>query len=144
LAPHKTAEQAAPDRPALGVDCALCAVFIFSRRACGTQQRSPRGVGTSLIWPQAGHPSFPLLHHWSRDRSQRCLSVKARRAVSSPAAAGRTPLRFPPWPPVSRRPGCSRAMNSGKTAATATSPGHCAEPTEANTGLRILESGQLW
>jgi ParB family transcriptional regulator, chromosome partitioning protein len=35
-------------------------------------------------------------------------------------------------------------MNSGKTAATATGPGHCAEPTEANTGLRILESGWGW
>ncbi|MBI3560501.1 MAG: hypothetical protein HY080_02100 [Gammaproteobacteria bacterium] len=34
-------------------------------------------------------------------------------------------------------------MNSGKTAATATSPGHCAEQTEANTGLRILESGRF-
>ena len=40
---------------------------------------------------------FPLLHRLSRDRSRRCLAVKARRAVSSPEAAGRpNPLRLFP------------------------------------------------
>jgi len=37
-------------------------------------------------------------------------------------------------------------MNSGKTAIEdghGDRPGHCAEPLEANTGLRILESGRL-
>ncbi|WP_156909229.1 hypothetical protein [Ottowia thiooxydans] len=34
--------------------------------------------------------SFPKFIAFSRDRSPQCLAVKARRAVSSPSAAGRT------------------------------------------------------
>jgi hypothetical protein len=113
------------------------AVALAARRGSGAQVLIGSVVGRSSV--------FPLLHRFSRDRSRRCLAVKARRAVSSPAAAGRTHPALVSLTASPRRPGCSRAMNSGKTAATtATSPGHCAEPTKAHTGLRILESGQFW
>jgi len=62
-----------------------------------SSQACPRHAGALAArpWvrrsPGRGRVSvFPLLHRWCRDRSRRCLAVKARRAVSSPAAAGRT------------------------------------------------------
>ena len=57
----------------------------------GTQGRSPRGVG--FVASPGRRPVIRLSLSFiadSRDRSPRCLAVKARRAVSSPAAAGRT------------------------------------------------------
>lgn len=83
----------------------------------------------------------------SRDRSPRRLAVKARRAVSSPAAAGRTNPCASSLTASPRRPGSSRAMNSGKTV---THDGHGDPPRSlrrthrSHTGLRILESGWFW
>src|SRR3569623_2533864 len=143
LAPRKTAEQAVPDRPAHHTDCALRAL-LPSSQACLRHAKALAARRWFVASLAVGRSSvFPLLHRWSRDRSRRCLAVKARRAVYSPAAAGRTNPARVSLTASPRRPGCSRAMNSGKTAATAISPGHCAEPTEANTGLRILESGRF-
>jgi hypothetical protein len=44
-----------------------------------------------FVADRAAFPALRLscLHRLSRERSRRCRSVKARRAVSSPAAAGR-------------------------------------------------------
>jgi len=149
--PCNAAEQALPDRPVLHAHFARCA-WCTSSQACPCWQAhagalaARRGSGAQvLIGSVVGRSSvFPLLHRWSRDRSRRGLAVKARRAVSSPAAAGRTHPALVSLTASPRRSGCSRAMNSGKTAARTTSPGHCAEPTKAHTGLRILESGQFW
>jgi hypothetical protein len=51
LAPRKTAEQVVPDRPAHIAVFALRASFTSIKACLGTQQRSPRGVGPSIIWP---------------------------------------------------------------------------------------------
>lgn len=141
LAPLDTAEQAVPDRPAHGADarCALVHLQLGVLAARGGARRA--AVGSSLPWPLAGLPSFPSFitdpatvaaGDWPSRRAGPC---PRRRLRAAPTAALVSLTASP------RRPGFSRAMNSGKTAATATSPSHCAEPTEANTGLRILESG---
>lgn len=82
-------------------------------RACALRLR---GVGAEGGRCLSSHLSFP--HHLVRDHSPRKGAVKARQAVSSPSAAGRTTpgassLTAPLRPLLG-----PRAMNSGKTVAT--------------------------
>jgi hypothetical protein len=115
--PCDTAEPAMPDRPSRLRRCAL--------RLRGVGVKGARCLFSCL--------SFP--HHLVRDRSTHGGAVKARQAVSSPLAAGRTTpsassLTAPPrallWP---------RAMNSGKTVATKPTGFFVPTPPEARRGL---------
>ena len=71
--PFDTTEPAAPDRPSRLRRCALSLAW---------GRREERAVACPAI--------FPEFHHLARDCSPRQGAVKARRAVSSAAPAGRT------------------------------------------------------
>ncbi|WP_366556921.1 DNA repair protein RadC [Serratia marcescens] len=106
----------------------------------GAEFTSPAAVKEYLRTKLASfeHEVFVVLFMDTRDRSPRPCAVKARRAVSSAAPAGRTnpalgsltaPVRALLW---------ARAMNSGKTVATG--PTGFLVPTAPNSrkaGLRI-------
>jgi hypothetical protein len=125
-----------------------------ARRSCVTRGRLPRGVGSShpwsSVWPStgsAGHPSHPAFiadpatvadAAWPSRRAGPCPRLRLR-AAPLPALVSLTARP--------RRPGYSRAMNSGKTV---THDGQGGQPRslrrthQNHTGLRILESGGFW
>ena len=87
LAPLKTAEQAAPDRHANQAESALRALSL-QQACCARVALAARPV-VRRSPDFCGRPSFLPSSLKARDRSRAPRSVKGRRAVSSPAAAGR-------------------------------------------------------
>jgi len=132
LAPLACTEQVAPDRPTaiqLGVPLAR-----RGARRAALVSAHPLAIGRCS--------SFPKFIAFSRDRSPRCLAVKARRAESSLRCGPHQPCASP----LTASPSLARFFAGDelrKDGGKQDRPRSLRRTNRSHNGLRILESGQL-